>query len=139
MSEQDKVVPGKPAQASPGKSAPPPNALPTGAAPVAPRASSAAPAKPKKKGKSSPAPKRSPPGTLPPWKVLLHNDDVNTIEDVVKTIVQLVHLSEQDAESRTKEAHRSGVALLTVTHKERAELFQDQFTSKSMTVTIEPA
>jgi ATP-dependent Clp protease adapter protein ClpS len=50
-----------------------------------------------------------------------------------------VHLSEQDAESRTKEAHRAGIALLTVTHKERAELFQEQFTSKSMTVTIEPA
>ena len=131
MSEQDKVVP--------GKTAPPANPPKAGATPAIPRVSAAAPAKPKKKGKSAPAPRKNPPGTLPPWKVLLHNDDVNTIEDVVKTIVQLVHLSEQDAESRTKEAHRAGVALLTVTHKERAELFQEQFTSKSMTVTIEPA
>lgn len=131
MSEQDKVVP--------GKSAPPASPPKAGATPAIPRVSAAAPAKTKKKGKSAPAPKKNPPGTLPPWKVLLHNDDVNTIEDVVKTIVQLVHLSEQDAESRTKEAHRAGVALLTVTHKERAELFQEQFTSKSMTVTIEPA
>ena len=130
MSEQDKVVPGKSA---------PPVKPQAGTTPAIPRVSAAVPAKPKKKGKSAPAPKKSPPGTLPPWKVLLHNDDVNTIEDVVKTIVQLVHLSEQDAESRTKEAHRAGVALLTVTHKERAELFQEQFTSKSMTVTIEPA
>ena len=129
MSEQDKVVP--------GKAAAPANPPQAGPSPAVPRVSASAPAKTKKKGKS--APKKNPPGTLPPWKVLLHNDDVNTVEDVVKTIVQLVHLSEQDAESRTKEAHRAGIALLTVTHKERAELFQEQFTSKSMTVTIEPA
>jgi ATP-dependent Clp protease adaptor protein ClpS len=129
MSEQDKVVP--------GKSTAPANPAQAGSKSGVPRVSASAPAKTKKKGKSSP--KKSPPGTLPPWKVLLHNDDVNTIEDVVKTIVQLVHLSEQDAESRTNEAHRAGVALLTVTHKERAELFQEQFTSKSVTVSIEPA
>ena len=128
MSEQDKVVP--------GKSVSPANPPQAGTTPSAPRVSAAA-AKTKKKGKS--APKKNLPGVLPPWKVLLHNDDVNTVEDVVKTIVQLVHLSEQEAASRTKEAHRAGVALLTVTHKERAELFQEQFTSKSMTVTIEPA
>ena len=32
-----------------------------------------------------------------------------------------------------------GVALLLVTHKERAELYADQFQSKGLTVTIEPA
>ena len=31
------------------------------------------------------------------------------------------------------------LALVTVTHKERAELYQEQFQSKSLTVTIEPA
>jgi ATP-dependent Clp protease adapter protein ClpS len=39
----------------------------------------------------------------------------------------------------TREAHNTGVALLLVTHKERAELYVDQFKSKSLTVTIEPA
>ena len=40
---------------------------------------------------------------------------------------------------RTKEAHETGVALLLVTHKERAELYQDQFESKGLTtVTIQP-
>ena len=134
MSEQDKVVP-----AGPG-STPPKSANPAGGTPAAvPGGSATAPAKPKKKGKSAPAPRKNPPGTLPPWKVLLHNDDVNDMGDVVKAIVQLVHLNEQDAESRTKEAHRTGVSLLVVTHKERAELYQEQFASKSMTVTIEPA
>jgi ATP-dependent Clp protease adapter protein ClpS len=71
--------------------------------------------------------------------VLLHNDDVNTHQYVVRTIVELTHLKEQDATQRMDEADKKGVALLLVTHKERAELYKDQFASKSLTVTIEPA
>jgi ATP-dependent Clp protease adaptor protein ClpS len=36
------------------------------------------------------------------------------------------------------EAHRTGVALVLVTHLERAELYVDQFRSKKIRVTIEP-
>ena len=93
--------------------------------------------KPKKKSK--PAPQKTPPKVLPPWKVLLHNDDVNTPQHVVRTIVELTHLNEQAAKTRMEEADKTGVALILVTHKERAELYKDQFTSKSLTVTIEPA
>jgi len=94
-------------------------------------------AKPKRAVKRSP--KRNPPQQLPPWKVLLHNDDKNDIFFVVETIVALTPLNEQDATRRMKEAHQTGVALLLVTHKERAELYKDQFESKGLTVTIEPA
>lgn len=97
----------------------------------------AATAKPKRAKKS--APKRTPPGHLPPWKVLLHNDDKNDMKFVVDTIVELTPLNEHDAKLRMKEADETGVALLLVTHKERAELYKDQFESKSLTVTIEPA
>ena len=48
-------------------------------------------------------------------------------------------MNEQDAQNRTLEAHNAGVSLLLTTHKERAELYQDQFKSKGLTVTIEPA
>jgi ATP-dependent Clp protease adaptor protein ClpS len=82
--------------------------------------------------------KPRPPQMLPPWKVLLHNDDVNTMEFVVMTVMQVAALKEQDAVTRTIEAHKSGVALLLVTHKERAELYKEQFESKGLTVTIEP-
>jgi ATP-dependent Clp protease adapter protein ClpS len=58
---------------------------------------------------------------------------------VVKTIVELTHLNEQAAKTRMEEADKTGVSLILVTHKERAELYKDQFTSKSLTVTIEPA
>ena len=99
----------------------------------------AATAKPKPKSSRKTTPKRKPPGMLPPWKVLLHNADKPTFEFVIHTIVELTPLNKKEAETRTKEAHETGVALLLTTHKERAELYKEQFESKGLTVTIEPA
>jgi ATP-dependent Clp protease adaptor protein ClpS len=87
--------------------------------------------------KERPAPSKREPGQLPPFKVLLHNDDVNTHEHVLRAILGLTTLREEDAVQRIREAEATGVALLLVTHKERAELYQEQFTSLSLTVTIE--
>ena len=77
-------------------------------------------------------------GRLPPWKVLLHNDDVNDMDFVIDTIVELTTLNRHAATVRTLEAHKTGVALLLMTHREHAELLSEQFTSKKLTVTIEP-
>ena len=93
----------------------------------------------KEKPSVKPSPVRKPPAQLPPWKVLLHNDDVNDMQHVVDTLMELTPLGKQDAELRTVEANDTGVALILVTHKERAELYQEQFTTKQLTVTIEPA
>jgi ATP-dependent Clp protease adaptor protein ClpS len=101
--------------------------------PQAPAGNAAVKEKPKEKGKPTP------PQPLPPWKVLLHNDDKNDMLYVIESIVGLTPLNEQAAVLRMKEAHDTGVALLLVTHKERAELYQEQFTSKGLVVTIEPA
>jgi ATP-dependent Clp protease adapter protein ClpS len=75
---------------------------------------------------------------LPPWKVLLHNDDVNDMLYVVDTIIELTTLKRQEAVLRMLEAHKRGLALLISTHREHAELLEEQFTSKKLTVTIEP-
>lgn len=93
----------------------------------------------KPKGSRKTNPKNKPPQPLPPWKVLLHNDDKNEVGFVVRTIVELTPLNEQEAKQRTIEAHETKVALLLTTHKERAELYQEQFQTKNLTVTIEPA
>ena len=95
----------------------------------------AATAEPKRKAAAKP----KPPKPLPPWKVLLHNDDKNEITFVVLTVMELTALKQEEAVQRTVEAHETGVALLLTTHKERAELYKDQFASKGLTVTIEPA
>ncbi len=86
-------------------------------------------------------PKPSPPKVdkLPPYNVLLHNDDHNDMFHVVNAILALTPLKEFEAIRRMYEAHRRGLTLLLTTHKERAELYQDQFKSKGLTVTIEPA
>ena len=57
---------------------------------------------------------------------------------LVDTIMELTPLTKQDATLRMDEADKTGVALLLVTHKERAELYKDQFESKGLVVTIEP-
>lgn len=82
----------------------------------------------------------APPKTrrLPLYKVILHNDDVNDVEFVAETVVMLTPLNDQDAVQRTLEAHHSGCALLLVIHKERAELYAEQFRTRNVTVTIEP-
>lgn len=77
-------------------------------------------------------------GFLPRWNVLLHNDDVNAIEDVVRTIVELTPLRKMAAVERTLEAHTRGVTLLLSTHREHAELLEERFRSCQLTVTIEP-
>ncbi|MFO0832367.1 MAG: ATP-dependent Clp protease adaptor ClpS [Phycisphaerales bacterium] len=81
---------------------------------------------------------RPPPRQLPPFKVLLHNDDVNTPQHVVQSLVEHTPLEPQRATLVMKEAHDSGLALVLVTHRERAELYREQLQSKSLTVTIEP-
>ncbi len=84
------------------------------------------------------APTKTIPKPLPPYKVILHNDDVNDVGHVVQTIITLTTLNTQAAQERTLEAHNQGQSLLLVTHKERAELYQEQFQSAKLTVTIEP-
>lgn len=74
---------------------------------------------------------------LPPYRVILHNDDVNSFEHVIATILRLTSLGEQEAIERTLEAHETGLSLLLVTHRERAELYVEQFASCGLTVTCE--
>ena len=77
--------------------------------------------------------------TLPPWKVILHNDDVNTAEFVTEKVQEIVHLPEHEAVTKVLKAHEEGRALLTSTHKEKAELFVEQFTSYKIEATMEKA
>jgi ATP-dependent Clp protease adaptor protein ClpS len=85
-----------------------------------------------------PAPTKRDPGKLPPYKVLLHNDDKNTFDHVIRSVMRLTPLGEDDAVVKAIEAHETGVSLLLVTHRERGELYAEQFASLSITVSVEP-
>lgn len=86
--------------------------------------------------RTTPAPRRV--DAMPLWKVLLHNDDVNDEVYVVRSLIELAAMRTQRAVEVMLEAHNTGVALVCAVHRERAELFQEQFESKGLTVTIEP-
>jgi ATP-dependent Clp protease adaptor protein ClpS len=76
--------------------------------------------------------------TLPPYRVLLHNDDVNEMAHVVHAL--LASVPELDAERATAimiEAHLSGQAEVIVCPLERAELYRDRLESFGLTATIE--
>lgn len=76
---------------------------------------------------------------LPPFRVLLHDDDVNEMAYVADVIERLTPHNRTRAVELMLRAHTRGLAEIIVTHKERAELYRDQFRSKRLTVTIEPA
>jgi ATP-dependent Clp protease adapter protein ClpS len=85
-----------------------------------------------------PSPK-TPTETLPPWNVLLHNDDVNDMGFVVESLCRFARLSVPTATRCTMEAHKKGMSLVLSTHREHAELVAEQLTSLRLTVTIERA
>jgi ATP-dependent Clp protease adaptor protein ClpS len=77
---------------------------------------------------------------LPPYKVLLHNDDVNSMDHVVRSLMRSVPGIGRAAAMRIMlEAHLTGVALVTVCPLELAELYRDRLESCGLTATIEKA
>ena len=76
--------------------------------------------------------------TSPRYKVLLHNDPVNSMDYVVETLQVVVpQLSEQDAIRVMLEAHNNGVGLVIVCDLEPAEFYSESLKSKGLTSTIE--
>ena len=75
----------------------------------------------------------------PRYKVLLHNDPVNSMEYVVATLRQVVpQLSEQDCMAVMLEAHNTGVGLVIVCDLEPAEFYCETLKGKGLTSSIEP-
>jgi ATP-dependent Clp protease adaptor protein ClpS len=105
------------------------------ASPDRPEESGAKPAVATKPAPARPAPK---PTVQPGWKVLLHNDDVNEMGYVVETVSRIARINVPAATRCMVEAHRKGISLVTVTHRERAEFLEEQFRSCRLKVTIEP-
>ena len=74
----------------------------------------------------------------PRYKVLLHNDPVNSMEYVTISLREVVpQLSEQDAIAIMLEAHNNGVGLVIVCDLEPAEFYSESLKSKGISSSIE--
>ena len=74
----------------------------------------------------------------PKYKVLLHNDPINTMDYVVETLRQVVpQLSEQDALNIMLETHNTGIGLVIVCDLEPAEFYSESLKAKGLTSSIE--
>ena len=77
---------------------------------------------------------------LPPWKVLLWNDDHHEMLYVVRCLLKSVPgLTRMQAVAVMLEAHNTGKAVVTTCPLEHAELYRDRLQSFGLTATIEPA
>lgn len=77
---------------------------------------------------------------LPRYRVLLHNDDVNTMDHVVLALIQTIPaLSYEGAVSIMLEAHNSGHAEVIICLRELAEHYCERLRRYDLSSTIEPA
>ena len=87
---------------------------------------------------------------LPPWNVVLLNDDDHTYEYVIRMLGDLFGKPTPEAFTLARKVDADGRAIVTTTHRELAELKRDQIhgygrdplltqSAGSMSATLEPA
>lgn len=80
----------------------------------------------------------------PPYKVIIHNDDVTPFDFVIAILIRIFKLTPVIAEFITYTAHTNGVALVAVLPKTEAERkvgkahFAARLEGYPLTFTIEP-
>ena len=76
---------------------------------------------------------------LPPYRVILFDDDYNEMNYVVFVLLHSINnLSQAEAERIMLTAHLTGTAIVAVCPKEIAEFYQERLLSYGLTATIEP-
>lgn len=76
--------------------------------------------------------------TLPPYRVVLHNDDHNSMDHVVESLLKSIsNLSRERADEIMLEAHEHGQATAATCPLELAELYRERLASYGLTATIE--
>ncbi len=78
--------------------------------------------------------------TLPPYRVVLHDDDVNEMGHVVHALLASVpELDERRATEVMVVAHTQGQADVITCPLERAELYRDRLKTFGLSATVERA
>ncbi len=77
---------------------------------------------------------------VPPYRVILHNDDHNSMDHVVRSLLRCIPSLTMEAAVRIMlTAHENGQATVIECPKEAAEHYRDGLQSCGLTATIEPA
>lgn len=75
---------------------------------------------------------------LPPYKVVVHNNDFNTFDEVIKILMKAVPgMTQPEAEALANEIHTTGAAVPYVGPKERAEAVAAVIRTIGIKVTVE--
>lgn len=76
---------------------------------------------------------------LPPYKVILFNDDQHDMGYVVAVLLNLIsHLNQQQATQIMLTAHLTGSAVVVICPKEHAEYYRERLAGHGLSATIEP-
>ena len=77
---------------------------------------------------------------LPPYSVILHNDDHHTMDFVVASLLKSVSsLTTEEAIAIMLEAHNEGKAVVITCPLEHAELYRDRIRTFGLAATTEKA
>ena len=76
---------------------------------------------------------------LPRYRVILHSNPAIDLMFVVRSVMELTRFPRAEATHKMWQAHHSGRSVLLTTYLERAELYVEQFASKNLCTTLEPA
>jgi ATP-dependent Clp protease adaptor protein ClpS len=76
---------------------------------------------------------------MPLYRVLLHNDDFNSMEYVIEVLVKTIPaMQPPQATEIMLEAHHNGLAVVIIVPMEHAEFYCEQLKMHGLTSSIEP-
>ena len=76
---------------------------------------------------------------LPPYNVILFNDEYNSMDYVVAVLLHTINtLTQAEAEQIMLTAHLMGSAVVITCPRETAEFYQERIRSYGLTATIAP-
>ncbi len=76
---------------------------------------------------------------LPRYKLILLQNPSCDLMFVIRSVMELTRFPRAEATHKMWEAHHQGRSILLTTWLERAELYVEQFASKGLATSIEPA
>jgi len=77
-------------------------------------------------------------GSLDPVALVLHDDDINSMDHVVQTLVSNIpEITADEAFEKMLKAHNFGTVILVKCPLERAELYQQRLTKNNLITTIQ--